>query len=794
MNNAEEYDTPDAFKEYLLSIQNTKYDENFSLKMKNLYLELGCGCPYSTKRSDKTFTGKKTWVFTCAFGGQSKQGKYKTRKLCKCPSYFKLTAEKKDDKILLTFKEANFFHNHSLSPDFFEAYGIISKARKRKIQELTNLGKKPREIRKIEDFSSIPAQNFYDIRRTILRNLTANQITDYLEKSEQILPHFKITHHWRNDTVLKIKKFNGSTFVARIFENSLIAHDIVTLDDTCCINSYDFPLVILSFMDQNNTRQIHSFGIIPGREISHFEMFLTDVKNNIKHNFRVFIVDRWKAQFSAIQRVFPNSQIVFCKIHIERNIKCTMGQYSKCLNLFFQLMSKSISDDVYIQKIDELIAASKKHSLFLQHLKDDLQHYSPTVIKSLRLRNQRTTNVSEGLFGTIKLLDNNADLTLTVLLQNVYQIFMTGVLKSTRASLSNELPSNVCEACNIGKLAQEIISFEYQKAQKIIDDILKGSCISSDKIFNNSCNCIAKEEFGLPCFHTFLERIEIGYNPLIKSNDIPNIYFISDKTQREDDVSAIENIEDNLPTELSFNYSNLMAKFSKIAANAKRNIVIQKHVSDLFEKLNQISIGRDENPDVIQGFGQKVTKPSRLVLCPGARKKKRRYCCSYCHAPNHNIATCHKRRLDIQLRGYDNIIDNNELLVDNDISSSSDYDNDLFQLDDMENRNKEYMKKLTRGQIALLLQCPIMKEFLWQIAEEKNENDKSQFNGIYLVQYPKAVSYCKSICNDSESPKIEAIKFIYELNYGKPIAPELIEPTVQMIDIWIENNAFNEYL
>ena len=58
-----------------------------------------------------------------------------------------------------------------------------------------------------------------------------------------------------------------------------------------------------------------------------------------------------------------------------------------------------------------------------------------------------------------------------------------------------------------------------------------------------------------------------------------------------------------------------------------------------------------------------------------------------------------------------------------------------------------------------------MKEFLWQIAEEKNENDKSQFNGIYLVQYPKAVSYCKSICNDSESPKIEAIKFIYELNY-----------------------------
>ena len=133
MNNAEEYDTPDAFKEYLLSIQNTKYDENFSLKMKNLYLELGCGCPYSTKRSDKTFTGKKTWVFTCAFGGQSKQGKYKTRKLCKCPSYFKLTAEKKDDKILLTFKEANFFHNHSLSPDFFEAYGIISNARKRKI-------------------------------------------------------------------------------------------------------------------------------------------------------------------------------------------------------------------------------------------------------------------------------------------------------------------------------------------------------------------------------------------------------------------------------------------------------------------------------------------------------------------------------------------------------------------------------------------------------------------------------------------------------------------------------------
>ena len=83
-------------------------------------------------------------------------------------------------------------------------------------------------------------------------------------------------------------------------------------------------------------------------------------------------------------------------------------------------------------------------------------------------------------------------------------------------------------------------------------------------------------------------------SPLLRDEDIPEMYLIPTNNHiNNHDNQPIKNIEDPADNNISFSYTNLMSKFSKIAMHAKSNKKIHEYISYLFEKLNLIKVTND---------------------------------------------------------------------------------------------------------------------------------------------------------------------------------------------------------
>ena len=842
--------TPDAFIEEIEQIQNRPLSLyiSFSGYISHLFSKLECGVPYVARNTKMQFIGNRTWKYECIFGGRSRNSSNKSKKDYNCNSYIEFTATRNDKGFtIINFKQANWNHNHPLDKLFLEANGIISDKRIDEIKEMALKGYKAKDIRKKSFAKNIISRKFYDIRRAVKRNLQKNEIADLLKNCENYLNYFNIIHHWKIDTLTKIKKYNGSAFIAKRFSNLPIALDVVFMDDTTCVDQYDFPLITICFEDYNKARQILAFSFIPGREKVHFKSFLQDVKNHIQRSIRVFIIDRWKSQVCAIAEVFPDSNIVFCRIHIFRNIRSVFGDNSKVGSLFNQLIQRTISEETYIEELKKLIKSAKKHKRFLQNLLEEIHSYSPFTIDYLMLRGHRTTNIQEGLFGTLKQHTNNDIVPLSELFEIMKDIFVSGVVKSM-SEKPEIFPKKVSRLENIGTVAYEILDVEQKEANSRINSAMTHNLnqIQTAEILNEKCTCSIKHEYGLPCRHDILNNIKNCIKPYIPDNSIPSIYLIPSNAEEAETNAESLHVDDNPEAEIDFSYSNIMPKLSKIATHAKKNKDIQKNLIELFENIQSIELGKDYEPLTIHEKGRKMGRPSNC----GARRKKRVHHCSICGSSKHNKATCHFKKYDTNDNEKNNQNNNqnnreeeeeeeandDDILIENEYNYSDDeteeYDEDdeakvnindndneeesenmeldeseNMELDDSENyyinegniikKHSQIIKSLSPNQLMIINQCPKFEKFLWQIAEHKNSSDRATINGVYYTQYSAIKNYVRLYMNENESPEIEAIKLIFEVNFDKNIPKELISDILEMCKEWdtslsidLSNNDF----
>ena len=829
------YDTPEKFKHEIENINNVPLATilekftTFSAYMTNLHSILGCGVPYSARDTRNTFTGSRTLRYECCFGGRSRNKGNKTNRTKKkhsCESFIEFTAVR-DQKgySIISFKNANWLHSHPLDRMFLEANGIISPKRVDKIKIMTMKGKNAKEIRKEKDLSIIPARKFYDIRRSITKLLQKGEIEDYLSNCEKYLNYFYTIHHWKKDNLTIIMKFNGSSFISRRFDSLPIALDVVFMDDTTCVNIYDFPLVTICFEDYNKTRQILAFALIPGREQHHFRSFLMDVKAHTKNAIRVFIIDRWKAQV--------NASIVFCRIHIFRNIRSIFGENSRLGSLFNQLIHETISEETYLDELHKMIDSAKKHKRFLQNLYNEINAYSPKSLSMLRLRKHRTTNIQEGLFGNLKQRTNNEIVSLTELFEAIKDLFVSGVMNSM--SIKPETFDKEISTCkNIGHLAFQILESESKKAKSKINLIMSNSLNQqqSYSFLSDTCHCTNEQEYGLLCQHEIVNNYKQGIYPVIPSNSIPDIYIIPKIIESFERLPNSINVEDQNDDKIDFSYSNLMTKFSKLAEHAGKNKRIQEQITNLFNEIQSIHIGDEKDPMTIHEKGRRTGRPTNS----GAKKKKRTIHCHHCGSTNHNIATCIayqqyclqqaqekeqeklKKKTEMQnaeeeedIKEIDrNLIfpsnDNPEEEEEEEEEEDEELDDDFEKSDDSEKDNDELseqkridkrnmqLKLLSKQQLTILSQCKNFERFLWQITEKKDHLDRPTINGIYNTQYTAIKSYVLTyITGNNELAEIETIQLIFEMNFDRPIPSDLISDILKMCREWEKGNAFNSF-
>lgn len=470
------------------------------------------------------------------------------------------------------------------------------------------------------------------------------------------------------------------------------------MDDTTCINQFDFPLLTLSFEDYNKIRQILAFGFIPGRETKHFSNFLNDIKQFHIYNIRVFIVDRWRPQSKAIKTVFPESEIVFCKIHLYRNIRTSFGEYSMIGSLFIQFMNLKITEEQYINEIQKIIPKTKKHHFLLTHLIDDIKSYSPYYLNKLQLRSHRTTNPQEGLFGTLKQRCGNKIYSLLIIFEVMKDIYISGIMKSM-SFFPKTFDIKIFNSAKkqIGELAFNMLKKEYEKAKEINNLIFSNNEEDIQRfrnIINEECKCQIKNEYGLICFHDILQRIKENEYPLIPVDSIPEIYYVQEINEESDigneDATSF-NIEDENNDELiDFSYTNLMAKFSKVASHAKKNPQIQKNIKLLFDNIKSINIGEGKDPLTIHEKGRKTVRPSNKVTNSGARKRKRKYCCRNCGSPNHNSKTCKYKKKDDSFKNDEREDDEDVIeIIDTGVNKKAESNEDYSDDDIKECKNED---------------------------------------------------------------------------------------------------------
>lgn len=105
---------------------------------------------------------------------------------------------------------------------------------------------------------------------------------------------------------------------------------------------YGLPLEAMIVIDQEAHTKLLACSVIPNKTSNSFKNFFKDYIELGGKTFRIIVVDRLQARLDALQVIFPNSYIIFCLVHIRRD-----------LLLYFQT-----SDEIIIKFEDTIVNPS----------------------------------------------------------------------------------------------------------------------------------------------------------------------------------------------------------------------------------------------------------------------------------------------------------------------------------------------------------------------------------------------------------------------------------------------------
>ena len=284
-----------------------------------------------------------------------------------CNSFFKILI--RDKKMIDICCE--WEHNHSCDELFVTSHFLlIDDEIKKEIISLRADGASPGFVRSKFNLSITPSQ-LYNIARKAILGRFKNEIPKLHNAAKDWNNDFHVIFHEDSDI------FGGITLINRRIIQTNFASDIAIIDDTMCTNRYKFPVVPCYCIDENDNSQLLAFGIIIGKTTYDFCQFLGDIAKFL--SIRVFVCDRLEAQRSAIEQIFPEALICFCRVHIERNIRDVCGNCSNMHNAIRNLFKGTITTQEYLNILETEISKNTKAKSHLLLLKKHLKYYDPEI-------------------------------------------------------------------------------------------------------------------------------------------------------------------------------------------------------------------------------------------------------------------------------------------------------------------------------------------------------------------------------------------------------------------------------
>ena len=733
--------------------------------------------------------GHGNWTFACRLGGRRRSVKRRTRKHFDCPAF--VNVRRYGD--VLRVSSACWIHNHELSEGFIRSHFRPDKATVERIRSMTRDGSTASEIRlAIPD--PIGANMFYEMRRGELRKKRGNGLEDLMQLAEEMKDQWIIHFHFEEQGNKGDRNWALTTFISRRFHECPIAKDIMQMDDVDGTNMNYLHLVNIAFLDENDRMQLLAFGVMRRKTMSVFGMFLQDLNASVGFP-RVIIVDRCKAQLAAIQEVVPASKVLFCAVHMERNLVRAFGPNCQAvIEDVRRFVNGDITRDEYVGLLNQYAMEYPKKKRTIQLLLEEIDFYDRTL--AVQMRGQFTTNAVEGFHGVLKNRVGVNKLAISAVVKEIGKIAESFIMKSYRAV--SELPPVLWRGNRLGKLAVDVLNDQFQKAMSLKEKVMLDSLTEEEaNQLNEQCNCMCLSEFGLPCFHVLFARMSECQDPLLQDGDIPPIYFRLTRTYHDHGETAVETIIHNVgEQQFQWTYTNVMARLEPVAAAAPRIPRVRELLGEMWDKL--------EETDLEQYAGPRTGRHSQSCSLPGQPRKKRARHCSHCHQRGHNSRTCpllksvashSQAREDVHENGRaieEVSAENGEWEEEEDGEWEEEEDGEWEEEEDGEweeeedaLKNSDYrnperfarLSQLNEIQKALYLKYRhVFKYYLFQLAETKEAGNLAQLHGIYFNQLGRVM---RAHLDEEDRPVID---LIYRANYGSEIPDELRPHLEKLID------------
>ena len=570
-------------------------------------------CRYISRSTGPT---RKTQLFACRY----------YRSIFMCNACLRISYDPQTK--IAKFESCDIQHTHDISGICnTRTRNSLSSTQREKIIAATKQGETAYKIR-MQEKLTCSKDVLYGARRETIQKMKAVEM-------ESLVDEMKSWLGWEN--IINIddnRRFDRCfLFHKRVMEQNY-CNVICIIDDTSCTNYYGLPILMLISEDPNGHSQVLSFSIMPSRVKTVFVEYLSQLKERIG-SIRLFISDRNKTQISAIKEVFPDALIIYCSLHISRNIKQKVGR--EIYHLYKQMRFKQITEDEFLERCQQYIEANQgtKSARFMQSLLAEKEHWLPSITSTYIHCDNITTNRVEGFFGTLKNILEHKTQTLANVIRAIYiraeRLWINSLNEKVLA-----LPSDLIieeDAAKIGRYASAIILAEYTDLHE------KGSL----SVPCSPTCCTNHILFNLPCRHLLLERMQHDRLPLLSIDDIPLRWQCSKGHQEQ--PNSVKMLQRPKNREAGWAYQSCIDKFERYFTVAERYTKIQKILNNALGELESLEHSDAEGqilpPKSLLIPGARHTHPRANVdKASGTPRKKKKYTCSICGSSSHTAPRC----------------------------------------------------------------------------------------------------------------------------------------------------------
>ena len=556
--------------------------------------------------ADKTGPSRVTQIYRCRYGGRQRVKSSKTK--CQCCVKFIRAPDGS-----FSFNDADWNHNHPTSIDFFDAhFNSLTKDEIEEVNFQQQLNVPSGQIRSNLG-TSLNKDIFYNVRRKTIQSKKVETLESF--RSDCSDPGF-----WSNFRVDNSGDLVSASFVHIRICNCAFAFDTIFMDDTAGSNIYDLPLEMVITVDSEGRNQILAFGLLPDRTSESYRNFMLDIKEHTGKEPRIIFTDRSCAQISAIKDVFPSSYIVYCHVHLRRDLLKYFDQSDDIIVGFADVSIHYERCEDYLQLLlSRLKDLHGKQGFGIIHsMIEGVDHWLPSKLIENGVFFKWNNNRIEGFFGCYKSQHGFSRVTAGELCKNLMSYSKLMIVESirSRSSTIKQYDGLTCfdleDIKSVGKLALDYISTEYLKHLKQ-EEIDESFCVW--------CNLRLKfPELSLPCRHLMNNIDEIKFTKGQLHERYLNNQLFCSLPSSEHTMNILISQTSNTPR----TYTDIMAKLAPFASFATREPKILNIFEKTIEELHSVNKTLNSGmPATIALKGKLSSHPSKNVILGGVQKKKK---------------------------------------------------------------------------------------------------------------------------------------------------------------------------